>query len=114
MKKFISKLFRFSLPFIIFSLICLVIHLFIILSSNTFNLKAKYIKENPDVEILFLGSSHTQNGINPEFINKKTANLAYGGQDYFYDYELFFKFAPKLKKLKYIILPKCWTTFLQS
>lgn len=99
MKKFIYNLFRFSLPFIVFSF---AIHMFIIWYPNTFNLKANFIKNNPNVEVLFLGSSHTQNGVNPDYINKKSANLAYGGQDYLYDYELFFKLAPKMKKLKYL------------
>jgi hypothetical protein len=99
MKKFIYNLFRFSLPFIVFSF---AIHMFIIWYPNSFNLKANFIKNNPNVEVLFLGSSHTQNGINPEYISKKTANLAYGGQDYAFDYKLFFKLAPKLEKLKYL------------
>lgn len=101
MKKFIFNLFSFSLPFIVFGLVIL---LFIIWYPNTFNTKANYIKDNPDIEVLFLGSSHTQDAINPEFISKKAINLAHGGQDYLYDYELFFRFVTKFKKLRYVFL----------
>mgnify|MGYP000306610883 CR=1 FL=1 len=101
MKKFLYKTLLFSAPVL---LLFLAIELFVVFKPNSFNTKAKYIQNNLDVEAVFLGSSHTQNGINPEFMHLKTANLAYGGQDYALDSALFFKYASKLQDLKYVFL----------
>ncbi len=101
MRKFIYKTLLFTLPVL---LLFLAIELFIVFKPNSFNTKAKYIQNNLDVEAVFLGSSHTQNGINPEFMSLKTVNLAYGGQDYTLDSTLFFHYASKLPNLKYVFL----------
>lgn len=78
---------------------------YIIVNSNTaFNIKYKYIKNNKDIKCLFLGSSHTQNGVNPEFIKIKTANLAYSSQDVNIDYHLFEKYISNCENLKYVVL----------
>jgi len=102
MKSFLVKLLLFVLPFLIGFV---ALELFIRYSDNAFNLKAKYIKNNePQIEMLVLGSSHNQNAINPQFIDLKTANIAYGGQDVYLDSALFFHFANRLKQLKVVVL----------
>jgi len=99
--KFIFKILILLVPVVGFYLIvdCIIIN-----SKTAFNIKSKYIKNNSDVKCLFLGSSHTQNGVNPDFIKIKTANLAYSSQDVNIDYHLFEKYISKLKDLKYIVL----------
>lgn len=90
------------MPFII---ILIVIEIYIDCYPNAFNKKAKYLKEQEqDILCLFLGSSHTQNSINPEYLQLRSANLAYGSQDYQLDSALFFAYAAKIKKLKYLFM----------
>lgn len=101
MKKFISNIVFFLVPVILF---CIGIELFIVFKTNSFNTKANFIQKNTNVEVLFLGSSHTQNAVNPEFMSRKTANLAYGGQDYKLDSAVFFRYVSELKNLKYVFL----------
>lgn len=101
MKKFIKKALVFISPIFI---IILFLEVILVPLKNTFNLKAKYIQNNMDVECLFLGSSHTQNDINPEYLSIKSANLAYGGQDYKLDSALFFRYINDLHNLKYVVL----------
>ncbi len=101
MHRFIFKLFVFLLPIIV-SFVALEIFLF--KYPNTFNTKAFHLKENLDIETLFLGSSHSQNAINPVSIISKSANLAYGSQDYQLDSAIFFKHINKLKNLKHLFI----------
>ncbi len=71
---------------------------------NTFNQKAKYLNQNKNnIEVLFLGSSHTQNGINPAFMNLNSSNLGYGNQDYQIDLAILNSYIDQLPNLKYII-----------
>ena len=97
MKRFVKRFSLFLIPFIV---AIIFIELFIRFYPNTFNKKAAYIKENVDIELLILGSSHNQKAINPAQLNIKAANLAYGGQDLSLDNSLFFKYVSKLKKFK--------------
>lgn len=74
--------------------------------SSTFKIKYDYIKnERQEIEVLALGSSHIQNGINPKFITKyKMVNLAFGGQTIILDQKILAKFIDSLPSLKYVIL----------
>ncbi len=101
MTLFIKRIIFFSIP-VVFVFVS--IELFIYYSPNTFNAKAKFLKNNLNIEALFLGSSHTQNSINPEYLEISSSNLAYGGQDVQLDSALFFKYIKNLSKLKYLIL----------
>lgn len=100
MKKFQKKLILFLLSILA---IFIGVEMLIRFYPNTFNTKAKYLNENKHtIEVLFLGSSHTQDGINPKFIRVKSANLGYGGQDFEIDSALvkhFIKQMPELKKI---------------
>lgn len=101
MREFLYKVVFFTLPLL---LLLILVEFLIQFYPNTFNAKASFLNKNKDVELLFLGSSHTQNAINPEYISMKSANLAYGNQDYTLDSALFFTNAKKLKSLKCIFL----------
>jgi hypothetical protein len=102
MKRFLFKSFLFTVPTLI---LIISLELFITFSPNTFYLKSKFFKNNIDsIEVLVLGSSHHQNAINPSYIDFKTSNLAYGGQDVTLDSSLFFKYINKLNNLKVVVL----------
>lgn len=97
MQKFIKLLLLFSLPILVFytanELYCR--------TATTFAIKKMQFENNLNsVEVLFLGSSHTQNALNPEFISKKTCNLAFGGQPISIDYYLLDKYIDRMPKLK--------------
>lgn len=73
-------------------------------TQTTFGIKKEYLENNSNsIEVLILGSSHSQNGLNPEFIDKKSANLAFGGQALSIDYFLFDKYIDRMPNLKTII-----------
>lgn len=101
MNKFIGKIFLFLLPIV---LLGLAVELFIVYTPSAFNNKAHFLKNNKDIQCLFLGSSHTQNAINPEYLHLKSANMAYGGQDYQLDSALFFNYIKSLPHLKYLFI----------
>jgi len=102
MKKFIKKTIIISLPIIFIGVF---VELFISYYPNTFNTKANYFKSNAqNIEILFLGSSHTQNSVNPKYIDISSVNLAYGSQDYELDAAIYFKYIDRLNKVNKVVI----------
>ena len=99
--EFLKRFLIFCLP--VFTLYVL-FELFLFYYPNSFNKKAFHINKNKDVENIFLGSSHTQNAIISSVFDKKTANLAYGNQDYFLDNKLFFNYVDQLNSLERVFL----------
>lgn len=74
--------------------------------TNDYSYKNDYLEKNAkDLEVLFLGNSHSYYGINPEFISKKSFNASHVSQSLAYDFEIFKKFNPKLTKLKILAIP---------
>jgi len=72
---------------------------------NAFKIKAEFHKRNlNEIETLFLGSSHTQNGVNPRFLKSKSSNLSFGSQDIQLDSALFFSYIPKMSNLKNVVV----------
>ena len=73
-------------------------------TQTTFGIKRKYIENNINsIKVLILGSSHSQNGLNPEFIKYKSSNLAFGGQEISIDYFLLDKYIDQMHNLKTVI-----------
>lgn len=56
------------------------------------------------IEILILGTSHGQQGINPEFFTRPSFNLAYSYQDLYYDNKKFLWALDRAPKLNSVIL----------
>ncbi len=101
MKKFIKYLFLFSIP-VLFFLVSVELYC---RTQTTFAIKKNYVEKNlKTIETLILGSSHSQNGINPEFLKAKSCNLAFGGQPIAIDYFLLEKYMDQMKNLKTILL----------
>lgn len=71
-------------------------------------------KHAEEVEILVLGNSHTQTGINPDFIVGKAFNLSISGQDYVYSHFLFFKWANRLINCHTLIMPVSYFSFYKN
>lgn len=101
MRKFLIKFCLFILPIIFFFG---GIEWYVRNLPNAFITKSKYLKENLNsIQTLVLGTSHSQNGINPKYFSKKTANISYGSQDINTDVALLFHYAPKMPNLTTVI-----------
>lgn len=101
MRSFTIKLLLFITPIL---LLLLGVEYFVRHTENSFITKANYFnthKEN--VEVLVLGTSHSQGGINPKFFKRSTCNLAYSSQNIQIDSALFFHTINDMKKLKKVI-----------
>lgn len=101
MKAFLIKSLFFLLPLM---LIFAGVEWYIRNSSNSFISKANYFKNNSNsIEVLVLGTSHNQNGVNPKYFTSKTCNLAYASQNIQLDSAVFFSAVKKLKNLKKVV-----------
>lgn len=103
MRKFLSQTGLFILPI----LICIVI-LEILLRAmpNSYKVKKNYLDHHADeIKTLILGSSHTYNGLNPEYFKEGTFNAANNAQFLDYDFELFNAYKDDLENLETIIIP---------
>jgi len=99
MEIFLKKIFFLLLPF---SLI-IVMEITFEFYPHTYNTKAKHLHNSmEEISILFIGTSHTQNAINPEYIDQEAANLGFAGQDLQTSYALLENYIPKLSNLKYL------------
>lgn len=102
MRKFIIRTLFFVLPPL---LILIAVEVAIRNTPNTFSRKAAYLKENlSEIQVLCLGSSHSQDGIDPALFHVKGANLAFGGQDLHVDSALFFTYVHQMPRLRYVVL----------
>lgn len=63
------------------------------------------------IEVLFLGSSHIEKAVNPQFIKRKSFNLAFSGQDFYYDDEIIKKFIDEMPNLKAVVLDLSYHSF---
>lgn len=111
MKKFLSKSALFFLPLL---LVAIILEVLLRHIPNDYLYKREYLdKYSNNIEILFLGSSHTFNGINPDFITGNAFNASHISQTIDYDYEILKKYENNWKLLKYIVLPIDYYTLFQ-
>ena len=102
MNTFLKKIFFFIFPIALFFA---GVEIYFRSQDHPFKLKSNFQIENVlTIENLFLGTSHTQNAINPEFFKNKTSNLGFASQDIKLDLALFEKYGPKMKRLKNVII----------
>lgn len=72
---------------------------------NSYTVKKNYFEKNLDsLQILFLGSSESLDGINPKYFDLKGYNLANGLQSLYYDKELIIKYLDRMPRLKYVCI----------
>lgn len=108
MKKFLITILAFFIP-----VLCVLAGLEYIVrkAPNEYQYKAQWMEKNADrVETLILGTSHAFYGINPSYLGPNAFSLAASAQSLQYDEFLFFKYAPKCKNLKTVILPISYFT----
>ncbi|MDD2714431.1 MAG: hypothetical protein PHW04_00905 [Candidatus Wallbacteria bacterium] len=60
------------------------------------------------IETLFLGSSHMERAINPEFLAKPAFNLSFKSQDHYYDLKILESTLGRMKKLSAVIIGVDW------
>lgn len=73
--------------------------------SSAFGKKHAFITKNKgNIEVLVLGTSHGQEGINPQYFDATCANMAFSGQDLKLDSLLLERYIKDLPRLKYVIL----------
>jgi len=101
MKKFLLKSLFFLLPVL---LLFTAVEGYIRNSTNSFISKANYLNNNTNaIEVLVLGTSHNQNGVNPKYFSNPTCNLAYASQNIQLDSAVFFSTVKRIKNLKKVI-----------
>ena len=103
MTRFVLKVIQFIFPLLVIAIMLEVLtrHL----PADSYQIARKYIDENKDsIEMIILGTSHNTSGVNPNFINVKSVNLANGSQPLEYDHFFIQKYVEELPNLKYILL----------
>jgi hypothetical protein len=109
---------RFFIKILIFTLLSLIIAIMIESvvrgAPNPYKDKISLIeKHKKDVQLLVLGSSTTLNGINPSVFDKKTLNMALGGQGITIDAFLVNRYLKQMPNLEAIILPVDYSTLFK-
>ena len=112
MKKLLLNLFIFILP-----LVCIFLFVEYKISNvyNIFNKKKIYFENNlNNIEILNLGSSHGIYDINPFYFSYQGFNAAIEAQSLYFDKRILLKYIDKMPKLKMVIIPISYHTFLSE
>lgn len=101
MKKFCRYTLLFSIPIF---LGIILLHIYVSYNPSMFRNKANYVQTHKnEIEVLFLGSSHTQEAINPLRMENSVANLAYNAQNVVANCMLFDKYVEELPNLKFLV-----------
>lgn len=109
MEQFISRVTLFLLPIIVG---VVVLEIAIRQIPNDYSFKRNFLDAKAkDVEVLFLGSSHTYYGINPKYIEANAFNAAHISQSIDYDYAILEKYRDNWAQLKHIAIPIDYLTF---
>ena len=82
---------------------------------NAYKHKEEFITNNSDsINTLILGSSHTFYGVNPEYLENKSFNLANVSQDLKFDLYLLSRYIDKCKKLKTLVVSISYFTLYET
>ncbi|MGA2405801.1 MAG: hypothetical protein ABSF81_03505 [Bacteroidales bacterium] len=103
MKRFNFKVLAFLLPIIIIGGL---MEFMLRQMPNVYRYKSNYLDKNSNnIEVLFLGSSHSFFGLNPVYTKKRSFNASHVSQTLDYDLLILKKYENKWSDLKYIVLP---------
>lgn len=103
MEKFIRKTIFFLLPL---AILALLMEFLLRNIPNDYNFKKEYLNSNSNkITTIFLGSSHTYYGIDPDFISGNSFNAGHISQSIDLDYQIIKKYENNWDELKYIIIP---------
>ena len=112
MSKFIFKIFIFIIPLIA---VLATLEYIARLTPNSYRYKNEYICNYHDsINTLILGSSHTFYGVNPEYLENGSFNVANVSQDLKFDLFLLEKYIDKCKNLKTVIVPISYFTLYET
>ncbi len=102
MKKIFIKFLLFCLP--VFLLLCILEYGARSMNS-IYKQKVEFLKDSADVvEVLVLGTSHANAGVNPQHLDFNTLNMAMSSQSLYFDIEVTKKYMSRLKNLKYVLI----------
>jgi hypothetical protein len=74
-------------------------------TKTDFSCQYEYLRKiKKDLEVVFLGSSHMAKAVNPEFITKKSFNLAYSAQDLYGDYMIIKRLIDEMPHLETLVI----------
>lgn len=111
MKKFIIKIILILIPVVTFGMTLELLARDIPTSYSAKDQNLRKKKEK--IEVLVLGSSHANFGINPEYFGREAFNVSNTSQGLYQDYKVLLKYLPECKNLKMVIVPISYFT-LQS
>ena len=112
MGKFLTKIFLFIIP-----LVAIFVGLEYIARStpNSYKYKEEYMVNYGDsINTIILGSSHSFYGINPQYLENKSFNLANVSQDLKFDLYLLNRYIDKCSNLKTLIVPISYFTLFET
>jgi hypothetical protein len=73
---------------------------------TTYNTKVNHFKnKKKQIEILVMGSSHSNYGINPQYFEREAFNFSNTSQFLYQDYKVLLKYLPECNKIKMVIIP---------
>ncbi|MBF6640013.1 hypothetical protein IVB69_00835 [Flavobacterium sp. J49] len=102
MKKFLIKIFIFLSPFIV---VTLFFEVYLRIVNTHYKEKLNGLYDNNDkIELLILGNSHANYGINPKQINIESYNMAMVNQPLLHDYKILAKVIDSLPNLKAVVI----------
>jgi len=113
MNKFIFKILIFlSIPIII-----IILPLDIFLRNQNSLYKEKYLgalKQKDSIQVIILGNSHANYGVDPKAFELFTYNLANVSQSLYFDKRITLSLLPYLKKIKYVLISIDYHSFYFS
>lgn len=108
-RKFITYLLYFFVPVVIGYAV--VEHLTLQLNTSYSHLSKYMAREANNIEVLVLGSSQMKGGINPEYLEQKTLNLAAGNQHHDTDFKLLQQLVSGFPALETVVLEVSYSHF---
>ncbi len=112
MKHFVYKISVFLLLIII---TCAFIEIMLRQIPNDYKLKSKYLgKFSGNIEVLFLGGSHSLFGINPFYTKMIGFNASNPSQSLDYDLAILKKYQNKWSSLKFVVIPLSYSSLFED
>ena len=108
MTKLLKKLIFVLLPLVVF--IAAFEHLSRTIPTSYSSKNDYLMKKKEKIEVLVLGSSHANFGINPQFFGREGFNISNTSQCLSYDYKVLSKYLPLCNNVKLVIIPISYFT----
>ncbi len=105
-KKFVFKILLFTIPWAIAW--CVLEHKLSQIPNSYSKKRASLEKQTDSIQALFLGTSHTYHGVNPDYFSCYGFNLADYLQTIYYDKRLTLKYIDKMPRLKVVGIEVCY------